>query len=56
MYADDLVTGGNTLDEVRNAKKESAELFQRGSFILHKWNSSVSALNSGNVDAESDLC
>ena len=36
MYLDDLVTGRNTLDEVRNVKIESAKLFQQGSFILLK--------------------
>ena len=30
MYVDDLVTEGNTLDKVRNVKKESVELFQKG--------------------------
>ena len=55
IYADDLVTGGNPLDDVRNVKKESAQLFQKGGFILHKSNSNVSALESNNVDAESEL-
>ena len=36
IHVDDLVTGENTLDEVRNVKRQSAELFQKGGFILHK--------------------
>ena len=32
-YLDDLVNGENTLDELRNVKKESVVLFQKGGFI-----------------------
>ena len=32
-YVDDLVTGENTLDELRNVKKESVVQFQKGGFI-----------------------
>ena len=50
-----MVTGKNTSDEVRNVKKGSVELFGKGDFILHMWNSNVSALESVNVDRESEM-
>lgn len=34
MYVDDLVTGKNTVDEVRNVKKDSVELFQMVLFFI----------------------
>ena len=55
IHADNLVTGGNTLNRVRNVKKDSVELFQKQGFILHKWNSNVPALESNNIDTESEL-
>ena len=55
MYVDDLVTGGNTLDEVNNLKRESVNLFQKGGFTLHKWNSNVPALESETTDTETEL-
>ena len=55
MYVDNLVTVVNTLDEVTNVKKECAELFQKGNFILHQWNSNIPVLKSDNVDAESEM-
>ena len=52
MYDDGLITRENTLDEVRDVKKESVELFQKEGFIFHKWNSNVSTLERNNLDAE----
>ena len=54
MEVDDLLTEGNALDEVRNVKEESVKLFQKGVFILHKWNCNTSALESNN-DEQSEL-
>lgn len=54
-YVDDLVTRGNTLDEVSNVKKKSVELFQKGIFITYKGNSNMSGRESHNVDVESEL-
>ena len=41
---DDLVTGSNNLEEV----KEIKQLFEKGGFNLHKWNSNVPELESQN--------
>lgn len=48
-----MVTGGNPLDEVR--KKGVCRAISEWGFILHKWNSNVSALDSDDVDTESEL-
>ena len=54
MEVDDLLTEGNALDEVRNVKEESVNLFQKGVFILHKWHCNTSAFESNN-DEQSEL-
>ena len=48
IYVDDLVTGGNNLEEVKEIKQNSVQLFKKGGFNLHKWNSNVSELKSEN--------
>ena len=34
MYFNILITRGNNINEVRNVKKESVELFHKGSFFF----------------------
>ena len=46
MNVDDLVTGGNNLEEVKEIKQNSVLLFKKGGFNLHKWNSNVPELES----------
>ena len=36
MYVDDLVTGGESLQEIEKTKSDSIELFEKGGFKLHK--------------------
>ena len=48
MYVDDLVTGGNNLEEVKEIKQNSVQLFKKESFNLHKRNSNVPELESEN--------
>ena len=54
MYVDDLVTGGINLEEVKEIKQKSIQLFKKGGFNLHKWHSNVSELESESSD-QSDL-
>ena len=42
----DLVTGGESLDEVKTIKEKSIEFFKKGCFNLNKWNSNVPSLES----------
>ena len=48
MYVDDLLTGGNNLEEVKEIKQNSVQLFKKTGFNLHKWNSNVPELESKN--------
>ena len=44
LYVDDLVTGGTSLQEVREKKEISTEIFEQASFHLHKWQLNVKEL------------
>ena len=48
MYVDDLVNGGNNLEEVKEIKQKSVKLFRKRGFNVHKWNSNVPELESEN--------
>ena len=51
MYVDDLVTGGESLNEVKIIK----ELFKKGGFSLHKWNSNVPSLERKSAEGKQEL-
>ena len=55
MYVDDLVTGGNNLEEVKEIKQNSVQLFKKGGFNLHKWNSNVPAELESENSNQSEL-
>ena len=44
LYVDDLMTGGVKVDEVKEKKTKSTEIFNDASFKLHKWHSNASEL------------
>ena len=46
MYVHDLITGINNLEEVKEIKQNSIQLFKKGDFNLHKWKSNVPELES----------
>ena len=46
MYVHDLITGSNNLEEVKEIKQNSIQLFKKGDFNLHKSNSNVPELES----------
>ena len=48
MHVDDLITWGNDLEEVKETKQNSIQLFKKGSFNLHKWNSNEPELEREN--------
>ncbi|XP_018373217.1 PREDICTED: uncharacterized protein LOC108767715 [Trachymyrmex cornetzi] len=41
FYMDDLLRGGNTVQEIRDLKVELIEVLAKGGFELHKWNTNV---------------
>ena len=54
MYVDDLVTGGTSVQEVREKKEASVEIFKEASFHLHKWQSNVKELEQNEQSDSSD--
>jgi len=44
FYVDDLLTGGNTIDEVKGTKSEVSRVLLTGGFPLRKWNSNTPAI------------
>ena len=44
MYVNDLVSGGNILNEVEVIKQKSIELIVTSGFNLHRWHSKISLL------------
>ena len=55
MYVDDLVTGGESLQEVEKIKSDSIELFEKGGFKLHKWHSNETNLETNDLNSEKEL-
>ncbi|XP_025997552.2 uncharacterized protein LOC105197924 [Solenopsis invicta] len=41
FYIDDLLTGGNSIEEVKELKNQLIGLLAKGGFELHKWNTNV---------------
>ncbi|CAB4016409.1 Hypothetical predicted protein [Paramuricea clavata] len=54
LYVDDLVTGGISVQEVREKKEASIEIFKEASFHLHKWQSNVKELEQNQQSDSSD--
>ena len=52
---DDLLTGGESTNEVDKIKSDSVNLFDRGGFKLHKWHSNEQALETNDSINENEL-
>ncbi|CAB4003106.1 Hypothetical predicted protein [Paramuricea clavata] len=53
LYVDDVISGGTCEQEVGKIKEEAKEIFDQGSFTLHKWHCSVVSLEEPeNNDSE----
>ena len=54
LYVDDIITGMNTIDQVKHLKKSAISIFGQAQFQLHKWHSNFKELetegNSGEVE------
>ena len=55
MYVDDLVTGGENLQEVEKVKSDSIELLEKGEFKFHKWHSNEPNLETNDLNSEKEL-
>ena len=54
LYVDDLVSGGNAVEEVERLKETAIEIFDRAQFTLHKWHSNVEELESSDPENSSE--
>lgn len=56
LYVDDLLSGGQTVQQARERKRSATEIFNDAKFVLHKWNSNAPELEDthdpGNGDSE----
>ena len=48
-YVDNLMVTGTKVDDLRKFKSEATEILENGKFPVHKWESNVLALESGNM-------
>ena len=55
MYVDDLVTGGESFQEVEKIKSDVIELFEKGGFKLHKWHSNEPSLETNDLSSQKEL-
>lgn len=46
MYVDDIVTKGDTIEQISKIKNEATEKFSKGGFKLHKWHSNDFSLET----------
>ena len=54
LYVDDLITGGTSVQEVREKREVLVEIFKGASFHLHKWQSNVKELEQNEQSDSSD--
>ena len=55
MYVDDLLSGAQTVEQAKERKLKSIEIFDDAKFTLHKWSSNVASLENGGAVDESDI-
>ena len=48
LYADDIIAGEDTVDQVHELKGTAILVFKGAGFELHKWNSNVPELEADN--------
>ena len=48
-YVDNLMVTGTKVDDLRKFKSEATEILENGKFPVHKWESNVLTLESGNM-------
>ena len=48
LYVDGVITGMNTLDEVKHLKKSAVSMFGEAQFQFHKWHSNLKELENEN--------
>ena len=55
LYVDDILSGGQTVEETKELKNSTTKIFETASLKLHKWNSNVQSLEEDIPDQEVSL-
>jgi len=55
FYVDDLISGGDSAEEVREIRRQVKELLSRGHFPVRKWCSNESAALEGESECDKQL-
>ena len=55
LYVDDILSGGQTVEETKELKNSTTKIFETASLKLHKWNSNVQSLEEDIADQEVSL-
>jgi len=54
FYVDDLISGGDSVEEVREIRRQVKELLSRGHFPIRKWCSNESAALEGESECDKE--
>lgn len=54
LYMEDLLNGGQTVEQARECKSTAIEGFDEAKFVLHKWNSNVNELEDTHDQEDGD--
>jgi len=54
FYVDDTISGGDSVDEVREIRRQVKELLSRGHFLIRKWCSNESAALEGDSECNKE--
>jgi len=54
FYVDDLISGGDSVEEVREIRRQVKELLSRGHFPIRKWFSNESAALEGESECDKE--
>jgi len=52
FYVDDLLTGSDELNALRQLKRELTEILQSAGFFLHKWNTNAPVIFEGSAEVQ----
>lgn len=55
IYVDDLLTGCDSIDELKTICNNIYKIFQKAGFILRKWSSNTLDLNGGNIETDKSI-
>ena len=55
MYVDDIVTKGDTIEQISKIKNEATEKSSKGGLKLHKWHSNDFSLETAPIEIDNEI-